>query len=103
MAFVVATDMPYFGTIGGQSTRGKAPALYTYKTEDTHATVDGSGYFNKLANTLSIGDMILVEVVTNRGASNEAVSTVGWHVVNANASGVVDCTNVTAISVIDSD
>jgi|SRR3990172_2372888 len=103
MAFVVATDMPYFATIGGQSTRGKAPAMYAYKTENTHATVDASGYFNKLANTLSIGDIILVEVVTNRGASNEAVSTVGWHVVNANASGVVDCTNVTAISVIDSD
>lgn len=103
MAFTISTDLPYWNTIGGQSARGKAPAVYAYKTQDAHATVDGSGYFNELSDTLSIGDLILVEVVTNRGASNEALSTIGWHVVNANASGVVDVTNVTALTVIDSD
>lgn len=103
MAFTVATDKKYFTPIGGQSARGNAPAIWAYKTEDALATVDGAGYFNALSTILNLGDLIHVVVVTNRGASNEAVSDAGLVVVNANASGVVDTTNETALTTTDSD
>lgn len=101
--FTVGTDTPYWNTIGGQSGRGKAPQMFSYKTQDTHATVDGAGYFNSIRESLSIGDVILVVVVTNRGASNEALSTIGWHVVKDKSTTAVDVTNVTALTVTDSD
>ena len=103
MAFANATDLPYFSPIGGQSARGKAPARYSYKTEDALTTVDGAGYFNAISGLLKIGDIIDVIVVTNRGASNEALSDAGAVIVNANASGVVDTTNETAYTTTDSD
>lgn len=103
MAYVHATDAKYFTPIGGQSARGKAPAMWAFKTEVTHANLDASGFFNVLSNVLSIGDLIYAEVVTNRGASNEALATAGFHVVISNAAGVVDTTNVTVITVTDSD
>lgn len=99
MAFLTAN----FGPVGGQSRLGNVPARWAYKTDDTHATVDSSGYFNDMSTVLTIGDIIDVVVVTNLGASNEAVSTYGTHIVNANASGVVDVSNVTAGTVTDTD
>ena len=92
-----------FSPIGGQSKRGQAPAVYSYKTDDAHAAVDGSGYFDDISALLSIGDVIWVVVVTNLGASNEAMATYGHHLVLTNASGVVDCTNVTIGVMTDSD
>lgn len=103
MAFTIAADQKYFNAIGGQSKAGTAPCLFSYKTEDAHATVDGAGYFNPILTQLNIGDLILVEVVTNRGASNEALSTIGWHVVKDKSTTAVDTTNVTALTVTDSD
>ena len=99
MAFARAN----FSPVGSTSARGKAPCIWSYKTADTHATVDGAGYFNLISDILSIGDIIQVVVVTNLGASNEATSTYGTHLVNANASGVVDVSNVTVGTVTDSD
>ncbi len=108
MAYSVSTDSRYFQPLGGQSGRGYgakkgAPAMWSFKTESAHTAVDASGFFNALSGMLSVGDVILVAVVTNRGASNEALSTIGWHVVASNASGVVDCTNVNALTLTDSD
>jgi hypothetical protein len=103
MAFATATDMPYFGAMGGQSRRGKVPASYGYKTEDTHATVDTAGYFNELSTILSVGDIIYVAVVTDRGAAAEAIATFGAHIVLSNVSGVVDVSDVTVFTVTDSD
>lgn len=99
MAFKRANFTP----IGGQSARGKAPQIWAYKTDDTHATVDGAGYFNSVSDIVKIGDIIHVVVVTNLDAANEATSTYGTHLVNANASGVVDVSNVTVGTVTDSD
>jgi len=92
-----------FGPVGGQSRRGKVPAVWAYKTDDAHTAVDAAGYFNDVSKELSIGDIINVVVVTNLDASNEAASTYGTHLVNANSGGVVDVTNVTAGTVTDSD
>lgn len=99
MAFLKANFQP----VGGQSARGSAPARYAYKTADTHATVDTAGYFNDLANVLSVGDIIDVVVVAALGASPEVVSTYGKHIVLSNAAGVVDVSNVSVGVVTDTD
>jgi len=87
---------------------GNGPRVWTYKTADTHATVDAASYFNDAGDILRLGDLIDVLVVTNIDASNEAVSTYGRHIVNARSGPTagaytVDVTNVTAGSVVDSD
>lgn len=94
-----------FGPLGGQARRGiaGAPAMWAYKTDDAHATVDTDGYFNTIRNLLSIGDLIYVVVVTNLDASTEALSTAGHHVVKDKSSSAVDVTIVTALTLTDSD
>jgi hypothetical protein len=94
-----------FGPIGGQSRKGigGAPAMWSYKTDDVHAVVDGAGYFNEVRNLLSIGDIIYVVVVTNLNAATEALSTYGSHCVIDKSSSAVDVTNVTVGTVTDSD
>ena len=108
MAFTIADDMPYFQPIGGQSRRGSGaakggPAIYSFKSESAHAAIDAAGFFNAIRNMLSIGDLIYVVVVTNRGASNEALSTAGFHVVKDKSASAVDVTDVTVLTVTDSD
>ena len=92
-----------FAPTGGQSTRGLVPAGWSYKTDDTHATIDTAGYFNDMSSLLAIGDVITAVVVTNLGASNEAVATYGTHIVLSNAAGIVDISNVTVNVVTDTD
>lgn len=72
------------------------PRLWSYVTEDIHATVDDSGYFNGAVafqgayHLLNIADIIFVVVV-----ASGSVSTYGTHVVVEKAAGVIDTTNVT--------
>jgi hypothetical protein len=80
-------------------TSGTAPRIHTYRTEDAHATVDTAGYFNPVRSLLEIGDLIYVVVVTGGGA----LSTAGWHVVATKTATAVDVTNVTALTVTNSD
>lgn len=90
-------------TLVGPDGNSEAGRTYRYKTEDVHASVDGAGYFNGASDRLKIGDLIDVTVVTNIGASNEAVATYGRHIVLSNAAGVVDTSDVTVGTVTDSD
>lgn len=108
MAFIRKNFQP----IGGQSKKGigGAPAVYSYKTADTHATVDTLGYFNGgvafggVWDLLAVGDIIDVVVVTNLDASNEALSTYGRHVVvTRTAAGVVNVSDVTVGTVTNTD
>lgn len=91
--------------VGGGN--GGTPQVWSYKTADTHATVDAAAYFATAGDVLRLGDIINVLVVTNIDASNEATSTYGTHLVNSRSLSAgtytVDVTNVTAGSVIDSD
>lgn len=87
----------------GNDGNSDAPRVWTYKTEDAHATVDTAGYFNDAAKLLKVTDLIDVVVVTNIGLSTEAVATYGRHIVNSNVAGVVDVSNVTVGTVTDSD
>lgn len=82
-----------FAAIGGTSKRGSAPALYSYSTTDAIADVNTSGYFNSLADTLEVKDLILV-------AHSGGVAIV---YVASNASGVVDVTDGLAVTATDSD
>jgi hypothetical protein len=77
--------------------RGNAPSIYAYKTTDSIADVNTSGYFNSLADTLEVGD--LVYCVTSTGTT--AVATLVYVV--SNSSGVVDVTDGTTLANTDTD
>jgi hypothetical protein len=104
----MALDLSNLQMIGG-SRRGKAPALWTYATLDTHATVDSAGYFNAgtayqgAYHLLEIGDIINVVVWATAIGTGGTLSTYGTHCVIDKASGVIDVTNVTVGTVTDSD
>lgn len=85
-----------FSTVGA-SKRGNAPSIYAYKTTDTIADVNTSGYFDSLASTLEVGDLIYC--VTSTGST--AVATLVYVV--SNSGGVVDVNNGTTLAATDSD
>lgn len=80
MAFLIANLSP----VGGQSSRGKAPQIYSYETADTSATVNTAGYFNDVSDKLEVDDIILANCST--GGTTELLA----FRVLSNASGVVD-------------
>lgn len=79
------------------SKAGAAPAMYGYKTTDAIADVNTSGYFNTLALSLNVGDVI--HCVTSTGTT----AVVSLVYVVSNASGVVDVTDGTILANTDSD
>lgn len=85
-----------FATIGA-SKRGNAPSVYSYKTTDAIADVNTAGYFNSLANTLEVGDLIYC--LTSTGST--AVATLVY--VLSNSGGVVDVNDGTTLANTDSD
>jgi hypothetical protein len=76
---------------------GNAPSIYAYKTTDAIADVNTEGYFNTLAQTLKVGDLIYC--VTSTGTT--AVATLVY--VLSNASGVVDVSDGTTLANTDTD
>lgn len=85
-----------FTTIAA-SKAGNSPAMYAYKTADSIATVNTSGYFDSLSATLVVGDLIYC--LTSVGTT--AVATLVY--VLSNASGVVDVNDGTTLANTDSD
>jgi len=79
----------------GAAKKGNAPSLYTYTSADAIADVNTSGYFNDLSDTLAVGDIIFVH--------DSATPTMSIVVVLSNASGVVDVSDGTTVSVADAD
>jgi len=94
MAFTIANFQP----IGGQAKRGSAPQHFSYKTEDSAATVDTAGYFNEVRGLLEVGDVIH-RVTTSSGA----FSTYGTHCVVNKSATAVDVTDTTAGTTTDTD
>jgi hypothetical protein len=74
---------------------GNAPSLYSYKSADTQATINTSGYFDSLSTLLKVGDVIFVYDST----TPSLVITY----VNSNSSGVVDIADGTTVSATDTD
>ena len=93
MAFARASRSPG----GGQSKKGTAPNMWSYKTTDAKTAVDGAGYFNAVSGDVSIGDLIY------SFASTGGTATASHHVVLSNAAGVVDVGDGVTIAVSDSD
>lgn len=94
MAFTASSFQP----IGGQARRGSAPQIFSYKTEDTAATVDSADYFLSVIKLLEIGDAIY-RVTTSSGA----LSTAGWHVVKDKTATSIDVADTLALTVTDTD
>lgn len=88
-----------------------APSLYMYKTADTLATVDGSGYFSTAATgvvsaaaKLKVGDFIMSYTTTGPASGISVVqSNTRDLTATPPVSGVVDTFNFTAVATIDSD
>ena len=98
----MAFDREKFQPIGGQSKRGRAPQMWSYQTTEANTDVDAAGYFNNVSDIVKIGDVIIVQQVNNADTPTSWTAG-GFHVVNANASGVVDVANVLAFTATDSD
>lgn len=82
------------------------PQTWSYKTDDAAATVDTANYFaNALGYGVRLYDIIERTTVTNLGATNEAYSTQGLHVVNAASvsAGTIDVADAVALSGTDTD
>jgi outer membrane protein assembly factor BamB len=71
--------------------------LWHYKTPDTAAVVDSTGYFNDAAAMLRVGDFIFAN------ANISATMQSGMFIVNSNSGGVVDVTDITAFVMTDTD
>ena len=71
--------------------------LWHYTTVDLAADVDTTGYFNDAADMLRIGDIIVANVDTDGTPAS------GFYLVNANAAGVVDVADMTAVGGTDTD
>lgn len=109
----MAFDINFFQPVGGQSRRANtnyaaglanatvrgAPAVWSYKTVDAHATVDGADYFLSIRSLLEIGDVIWVAVVDSSGV----LQTYGHHAVKDKSATSVDVTNVTVGVMTDTD
>jgi hypothetical protein len=86
-----------FGPIGNVSKAGNAPIMWGYKTADAIADVNTEGYFNGVADIVTVGD--LVYCVTSTGST--AVATLA--VVRSNTGTVVDIDNGTTLADTDGD
>ena len=71
--------------------------LWHYTTIDPAASVDTTGYFNTAADMVRIGDIIMANTDT------DGVPSSGLFLVNANAAGVVDVADMTAVGGTDTD
>lgn len=88
------------------SKAGNAPQVFTYKTDDTAATVDGAGYFDNgattntgMRNIMKVGDLVYVHA-----NASGTTPTYGLHIVTqVSAAGIIDVTNATALGGTDSD
>lgn len=80
------------------------PNIWSYKTADAAATLDTADYFvDGIPMGMKIYDLILRTTVSNLGASNEAYSTQGLHVVNAKSATAIDVADAVALSGTDTD
>ena len=93
----MAYDKTNLQPIGGQSKAGTAPQMRSYTAPGTDAIADinTEGYFNGASDVLKVGDLIHVW--------DSSVPTSTLVTVLSNASGVVDVSDGTALSVADAD
>ena len=88
MAFI----LKQFSPNGAQAKSGNAPSTWTHSGTDAKSAVATSGYFNEVASLLTVGDLIYYY-------KTDSTVSASMHVVLTNASGVVDVSAGTDISV----
>ncbi len=71
--------------------------LWHYTSVDPAIDVDTSGYFNDASDIVRVGDMILANTDTDGTPAS------GIFLINANAAGVVDAADMTAVGNADTD
>ena len=71
--------------------------LWHYTSVDVATDIDTAGYFNDASDMVRVGDMIMAN------ADTDGTPTSGILLVNANASGVVDAADLTAVGSVDTD
>lgn len=71
--------------------------LWHYTTTDLATDVDTSGYLNDASDIVRVGDMILSNADTGGTPAS------GIYLVNANAAGVVDLSDITSVGGTDTD
>jgi hypothetical protein len=71
--------------------------LWHYKTPDTAADVDTTGYFNEAASMLRVGDFIFAN------ADVDGTMQSGVFIVASNSAGIIDVANMTQFGTADSD
>ena len=93
----MAYDKTNLQPIGGQSKSGIAPQMWSYTAPgaDAIADINTEGYFNDASDVLKVGDLIHIW--------DSSVPTSTLVTVLSNASGVVDVSDGTALSVADAD
>jgi hypothetical protein len=74
-----------------------APALHTYVTADTSATLNTAGYFNSIVGQLRVGDFIFAYCDTGGTPQGYVFC------VNSNSGTAVDVTDGLAIGTTDTD
>ncbi|NQV46542.1 MAG: hypothetical protein HQ504_02045 [Rhodospirillaceae bacterium] len=71
--------------------------LWHYTTVDIATDVDTAGYFNAAAYMVRVGDMVMAN------ADTDGTPQSGILLVNANAAGIVDVADLTAVGAVDTD
>ena len=71
--------------------------LWHYTSVDPATDVDTSGYFNDASDIVRVGDMILANTDTDGTPAS------GIFLINANAAGIVDAADMTAVGSTDLD
>lgn len=96
----MAFDINSLKRMGPQNSN--APSEWAYASTDALTVIDGSGYFNAVADRLQVGDF--VHAVGNNVAGIAVVAS-NTRDLSANppVQGVVDLSNFTTIGAIDSD
>ena len=81
---------------------GNGKSVWFYHTIDVHASVDTATYFTGEAlNKLKVGDLLVTAVYTT--AVTGAIATMGFHVVKDVSATAVDLTDVTVLTMTDTD
>jgi len=87
---LVDTDLALFATCGRNS-------IWHYRTADAAASVQQAGYFNDFAASMNIGDIIFLYSGYGGTVAH------GVLVVVQNDGSAVDCSNINAWTITDSD
>lgn len=102
MSYSTAFNTNVLGRVGAQN--DFSPTVWTYTSADALTTIDGSGYFNAVANKLKVGDLIYAYSTTGPAAGLGFVASNTRNLAaSPPVSGVVNVTNFTAIGTINSD